>query len=142
MQCSAYHAAKTLQLHEQYFDIYKHITIQLRANYETSTVVLRIKIWQLHYFLQLQLRHNTLRYVNFFGPYHTCIAGVHNLDSNVQPVKCFSMLSEQLNQPYINLFNRNLFSFSILFYSKACLAWLPMGHKFFLAILCKQTAKL
>ena len=40
---SAYHATKTLQLHAQNFDIYKRIMLQLRANYETSMVVLRIK---------------------------------------------------------------------------------------------------
>ena len=42
---------------------------KLRANYETFTFVLRIEIRLLRYFLQLRLRRNTLRYVNFFGPY-------------------------------------------------------------------------
>ena len=48
-------------------DLYKRITLQLRKNYdETFTFVLRIKIRPLRYFLQLRLRRNTLRYVNFF----------------------------------------------------------------------------
>ena len=45
---------------------YAPTTQELRANYETFTFVLRIKIRPLRYFLRLRLRRNTLRYVNFF----------------------------------------------------------------------------
>ena len=53
-------------MHSTLIPTYKRITLKLRANYETFTVVLRIKIRQLRYFLRLRLRRNTLRYVNFF----------------------------------------------------------------------------
>ena len=53
-------------MHSTLIPMYKRIRLQLRTNYETFTVVLRIKIRQLRNFLRLRLRRNTLRYVNFF----------------------------------------------------------------------------